>query len=212
MTYQQPPSQPIGYYPVPPARPTSVTVLAIIGIIFASMGLLGGICGGLSLILSSVAEAVQAEMSDVEVAIDNSLTWKVYSVFSIVTGFAMAALLMYGSIGSLKLKAPAHKAMLLYAWLAIGFAILGMIMTLAVLLPLLNPYFSSSDPAEVGAAWGGLIGGVLGSLIGVIYPFFVLLFYCKPHVLAAFGLGEAANRYQQQPYQPYGSQPPYPQQ
>lgn len=224
MTYQPPPT-PVGYAsPNQPLRPTSVTVLAIIGIVLASLGLLSSICGGVALIMSSSMD-LASEMSAPEVAMQESTLWTGYSIFSYVAGLAMAALLMYGSIGSLSLKPGARKAMLLYAKLAIAFAILGIIMTLVILLPIARPHFSSSDPAEVAGAWGGVIGGLLGALLGVIYPIFVLIFFRKPRVAAAFGeSGDGyIHPYMQQPYgqqQPTGQtpqqpppyQPPYPRQ
>ncbi len=209
MTYQPPP-QPIGYAMPPsrPARPTSVTVLAIIGIIFASLGLLSSICGGIFLLLSSTVD-VSSELTGAQQAMYASTAWKVYEIFSYVAWLGISILLMYGSIASLSLKPAGRRAMLLYATLVIILAVLNVIMTLVLLGPTLKPFLSSSDTAEAASAWTIIISGTISTLVGLIYPIFVLVYYRKPHVVAAFeGKTDYGNPYMS-PSSPY--QPPYPQ-
>lgn len=177
-----PPYDPIHYYnavPVNP-RPTSVTVLAVLGIIFAALGL---ICSPLSLVpyfvkIGPPNPAIDAVRSNTAL-----MTWIIASV---VIGFLLAALLLAGSIASLKLRLAGQRAMILYAKIAIAMAILGFVVNVVWMMPAMSQGQQGvSKNAEI---IGGMIGGLIGGLLALIYPICILVYMNKSHVKAAFGV------------------------
>jgi len=153
-----------GYQPI---RPTSVTVLAVIGIILGSLGVLGTGCAVMFMI--GARQQFQNQ-------IQAPLAWLAVSA---LIGVAMCVLLLASSIAALKLIAWGRKGMLAYAMVGIVMNVVNAVVNLI--------YMDSSKAAfMVGVALGGLV-------IGMIYPVCVLVFMKKPHVVAAFESGGAFN-------------------
>lgn len=149
--------------PPPSSRPTSVTVLAIIGIVLASLGLLSAICGSAVFLFMNVPE-LQASIAHLP---------KAWLVISMAINLGLSILLLSSSIASLQLSTWARKAMLAYA-------IAGVIMSfVSVAVALMFP-----DPRQAPALATGIAVGTF--VLGLIYPAFILLFFTRPHVVAAF--------------------------
>lgn len=194
-SYGQPPPQPpygqppYGQGPLPygggvaPRRPTSVTVLAIIGIVLAVLGLLGGVCGTLPLFREPGPGATRNPVIE---AMRANPTYMKFAIVSTVLGVLLTIYLLVACISALNLKRWARKGMILYAWLAILNAVVGLIVNAVLLLPILAPMLESTNPAERGGAYGGIGGGLCAGLVGVVYPIFVIAFMNKPRVVAAF--------------------------
>jgi hypothetical protein len=182
----QPPFDPsVGYQPnypasEPPRRPTSVTVLAIIGII---LGVFSVICSPIGLIFyfvpidppNPLIEATRADPA-----------WFGYTIGSTALGWVIGLLLLIGSIGSLMLKEWARKCMLAYAWI-------GLVMvpiSYAVNLLWLNEKMRAATAGQPGAAISQMLGMILPAL-GLILPIFILIFMSRPHVKDAFARADA---------------------
>jgi hypothetical protein len=171
--------QDLGYFHPAPRRPTAVTVLAIIGIIFGSMGVL---CGPVSLTPYLFDLGVSEPSID---KVKQSPALMAFMIGSTGVWWLLGALELASSIGSLLLRPWARRGLILYAWLAIATGVLGMALMLAWFIP--TAYGSLSEPA----AMGGVIGGLVGGLIGFIFPILVLVFFRRADVVAAFE-GDAA--------------------
>lgn len=162
-------------------RPTSVTVLAIIGIILGALGLLGGLCGLLPYVTSMPGKNPIVDM------IKDRPVLYAWTVVSTVIHWGLAIVLLSSSIGALLLRPWARRGMVLYAVCSLILTVLGLIMFLALMVPMMSQLMSNSDPALRMGAIGGMVGEAVGILIGPIYPIFILVFMRRPHVLAAFG-------------------------
>lgn len=182
-----PPSQssyeptPLAYQAVPPAKPTSVMVIGIIGIVLGSMNV---ICTPISLI-PFIVPTPAGTNPGVDVMKSNSLLFA-WIIIASILGTLLGAWLLANSIGSVMLKRWARKGMITYAWGAIALSLVGTAITLVAVVPQLMAQANGGTPEQKGAAIGGVIGGVVGGLIGVILPIFILVWYRKPHVVEAF--------------------------
>ena len=180
-------SQKHDYVPVDyaPTRPTSVTVLSIIGIVIAALSL---ICLPTS-VLPFFVPAMQQNNPGIG-AIKASPALFGWTLGSAATGILMSLLLLVGSIGALRLIRWARPAMLAYAVLSILMSIVTMVVQLAFVLPVslapqnLPPGTPASAMGMVrGIAYGSTI---LFSLIFMALPTMILIFFRKPHVVDAF--------------------------
>jgi hypothetical protein len=179
---------PLAYQvPVPPLRPTSVSVIAIIGIVLASLGL---ICTPFALIpffmTSAAAQNPQIQM------MHDSKPLMAWTIGSLAINFVLAILLLAASIGSLRLSAWARKGMIAWAIASSAMAIIGTAVQCVFVLPQLLAKMNSGNPADYGAAIGGIVGAVFGIIFSLILPAFILVYYRKPHVVDAFAQGTAS--------------------
>jgi hypothetical protein len=179
----QTPPPPIGYYPVPPpARPTSVTVLAIIGIVLASLSL---ICTPFQLIGAFMGGAAGSPNPMMSTPILSAWT-----IGSSILGVLLAVGLLIGCIGSLRLAGWGRKLMLAVAVVSIVFAVVGAVMNGLVVVPaMMNSPEMAQMPQEqrqVAMAFGGGVGACCALLVGAVYPICVLVFFSKESVKQAF--------------------------
>lgn len=183
-----------GYQPPPPysyqqpsgGRPTSVTVLAIIGIIWGALLLLCNVFGLIGAVALSAGTVTDPGM---EALRENKLVWMSQMVMPVI-GLIIAIVLIAGSIGSLMLKAWGRLAMIVYAVVAIVVGLLNAVVTLVYIAPTMKQNIPAGQNAEAFAA-GQTFGMYCGILIVLAYPVFVLIFMNKPHVKAAFESGGA---------------------
>ena len=161
-------------------RPTSVTVFAILNLVFAALGVFG-LIGSLTLLTT-----VNAGNNPVVKIMQDNPGYKTWIMASIPLGLAACIVLLASGIGLLSLKPWAR-------WLAIGYAIygilsciIGMVLNYMFLVrPLLEQAQRARGP-EAAALAGGAVGGVIGGCLGLIYPFVLLFFMLHPKVAAAF--------------------------
>ena len=190
------------YYPPAPInpRPTAVTVLAIIGIIWGALMLLCQGFGLLPMLLGDLAgpNPVLEEIRKDPVA----RTW---SIVGPVIGLALGFVLIVGSIGALTLKPWGRHAMLLFAAVDVVLAIVNGVIAITVMNPItakvMGGQFGQNTNVFAAAQHGGAIFGIL---VVLTFPICVLIFMTRPHVKAAFnaaGSGAGA-------YPPYQQQQP----
>ncbi len=161
-------------------RPTSVTVLAIIGIIWAAILLL---CNGFAMIgLVMMQSGLPNPMFD-EIR-SNTFVWLVQIIVPVV-GLINAVALMAGSIGALGLKPWGRSLMVIYAVVAIVIGLLNTVVTIVFLNPVMQRAIAN-DPNARAVAVGQQVGVYFGIAAVLLYPIFVLVFMNKAHVKAAF--------------------------
>lgn len=214
-----PPHQP-NYYAQPPAppRPTPVTALAIIGIIFGALGVL---CKPFGLVGMFLPQQGPNPMIDMQ---REMMAWNVGST---VVGVGVSVLLLAGAIGSLNLKAWARPAMLAYAALAVLLTIINLVVALVWIVPKMQEAQQQATqqgvPPQAAAIMqtAGTVGAVVGAAIALIYPAVLWYYYTRPNIKAAFGAHDAQGAaagyygtpappagYYGQPPQPPGQYPP----
>lgn len=178
MTY---PGQSMMYELPSNPRPTSVTVLAIIGIVLAAMGIICTPCALVPFFMTMPEGAPPNPMLDFMKA-DTLMQGVTFAQVAI--GVLTSILLLAGSIGSLKLSRWAWSAMLVYSLLAILTSAISLIMTFLVIMPRMKE--AMPDLPE-GAFMQQIAGGVCGGLFGILFPIAILIFYNSAKVKSAFG-------------------------
>src|SRR5437016_4767411 len=92
MSMQPPPYEPPNAsYMIPPARPTSVTVISVLGIIF---GALGCLC----IVIGMGWQAASGQQQG------GSEAMKMFGIVSGIAGLVLSIVLLIGSIGALSLR------------------------------------------------------------------------------------------------------------
>jgi hypothetical protein len=171
-------TQPLDYTTqLPPGRPTSVTVIAILGIIFGGLGTL---CSPFALIPYFINFGMPNPIID---AIKQDQALFAWTIFSTVVQWGFSILLLTCSIASLGLKDWARKGMIGWAVASIAMTLVGTILHVLWLHPKMSQLVGAQGP---GAQIGGYIGLAFGILFGFGVPLVVLYFYTRPHVVAAF--------------------------
>lgn len=153
-------------------RPTSVTVLAILNIVFGGLGILCSPFAVISLLIP------QPTGSGFEI----SYAMKLFSMFSYGLGFVMSIILLASGIGLLNLKKWARQTAYFYGWFTVAWGILSIVIN-AVLFSTGAAISSEATPEMAGGIIGGIIGGMCGGLIGMIYPVVLIVLLRKPHVV-----------------------------
>lgn len=171
---------------LPPAnpRPTSVTVLAIIGII---AGVLGVVCNGFGIVgflmLGKLAQ-MGGPNGQPNPALQDAVQ-KLESIMPILIALAVVKALVgivaiAGGIGSLSLKPWGRLALLGYSVVLITLTIAEMVISLTMMPDMQQPGQPQAQKI------GNMAGGVCGAVFWLIYPVCVLIFMNKANVKAAF--------------------------
>jgi hypothetical protein len=178
-------------YPPGPTRPTMLTVLAILGIIFGSLGVL---CVGLSDIIAlfALASPAMARFGG-----GQSFMQRLVGLIIGLFGFALSAVLLWGSIGSLNLKPACRRMMISWSIADIVFDFVRMLFAVVILLTTTahnpafarNPAFQNNPNSQQMVAFakvGGVVGAVATWLISTTFAVLVFIFFRKPEIIAAF--------------------------
>lgn len=190
MPYGAPTGQPMEYY-TGPRRPTSVTVLAIIGIVW---GILALICNGAVMIPYVVPLNQPNPVVDEVKANSGLLAW---TVGSNVLRILLSFFLIVGCIGLLKLQNWARAGLRGYAVMMIVLAVIDTVVTIMWIGPITKN--ATMNGGTTSAAWqtGFYIGLVFGIALALAYPICLLAILARPHVKAAFGIGAPQYPYNQ---------------
>ena len=168
--------------PPPPARARVwPTVVGVISIIYASMGLLGAFCGiAYPWILPWYVDLLRTlGVSEQEVQeMETSMPPVVWTVLASLVGLALVILLFVGAVRLLRRQASGARLCALWSWIIIPWTIIATVITLFIQL---NAPVPSSGPAQqIGAA----IGSVIGLVVGLILPVFMAIWFSRPTIKA----------------------------
>ena len=162
----------------PPLVRASVwpTVVGIIGIIYASLGLFGTFCGlAFLFILLSYADWLESfgipeqEVQEMQASM-SPVSW---TVPASVVGLALASLLFVGAVRLLRRQASGARLCALWSWIIIPWTIIATVITLVFHF---NTPVPSSGPAQqIGAA----IVTVIGTVIGLVLPVFMVIWFSR---------------------------------
>lgn len=189
--------------PTPP--PTRIKVFGILHIVFAGIGMLGGLFqAGMLMFKSQIESWTNAGNSGV--AADRQLEFQraieaasePYNIPTIVLSFLLAAVMLVAGIALVRQSRSALKWSNGYAWSSIALKLATIALYLIVLLPAMNAQFdamvgsSGMGKQETmvlnGMKIGMAVAGVVGPLMYCIYPILALVMLNKPVVKAALGL------------------------
>ncbi len=166
--------------PPPPVR-ASVwpTVVGIIGIIYASLGLFGTCCGlTILFILPSYTDWLQRiGMSEQEVQeMQTSMSPVSWTVPASVVGVALTILLFVGALRLLRRQASGARLCALWSWMIIPWTIIATVITLVF-------HFNTPAPSGgLGQQIGTAIVTVIGTVIGLVFPVFVVIWFLRPTI------------------------------
>jgi hypothetical protein len=160
-----------------PSRPGSVTVIAVVALVFGALGVL---CAPLALLPYLVSGP-----NPVLDLVRTHPLLHAWMLGSTLLNLLLSLLLIAGGIGALSLKAWARLALIVYAVMTIVLSLLGLLASAMVLLPLASR--STDDPAALGGLVGGLIGGLLSVCFNGVLCGLILFVMSRREVREAFG-------------------------
>lgn len=156
-------------------RPTAVTVLGVLGIVFSALGLCCLLVGSAGLaVVFGMGEALTAQggNQDPELQALSNPTFQRYMIVSLVIGLAFSLWLLIGAILLLRMLPIGRTLMLTYAAFAVLWSIVDTALTFTVLRDV------------VGAR--SLVQQSIGFIVGLIYPLAVLIVLTRPNIAQAF--------------------------
>lgn len=160
-------------------RPTAVTVLAVLNIGFAVIGVFG-----MMATLTMLRGGSDSSNPVLRTMTENPtyMAWLRMSVP--ISSVCLVALLISG-IGLLRLQNWARLLAIVYAIVAIIIGIIGIFVNVTCLVMPMLQRANQSGP-ELAAAIGGAIGGTIGGVVGMIYPVVLIVFLVRKNIVAAF--------------------------
>lgn len=171
--------------PMPPRRPTSVTVIAIIAIIWGGIAVLAMMCAVPQYM------GVQFAPNPVMDAVRKDPVLLGYHIASMVIGLALGITLLTGGIMSLSLNPMGRTLLMVYAWGNIVTTIPMAILTFAVIMPRTFQHVPNvaANPQMGQIMKMSAYGGAALSLIALVWPVLILYFMSRPRVKTAFEEG-----------------------
>ena len=187
MTTQPPVPAPVEYAaPRENPRPTSVTVLAGIGIVLGSLGILCKAAGAMMQLMIKLPQP-----NPVMDVFRNDPAIRMFTIGATVTGTLLSILLLISSLGSLTLKPWARTGIIAYASLAVVMTFLGQAVGYFLVGPAVESAMRGSGlPQPPGMAWMGPgVSLAIGLVLGLWYPTLILFYFTRPRAKEAFALG-----------------------
>jgi hypothetical protein len=173
-------------------RPTSVTVLGILNIVFAAFGVMGF---AISILMIFVKPELNVKNPVLDMMRQNP-GYAMYTNISMVIGAVFTLVLGLAGIGLLMLRPWGRTLSIVYAVFAIISVIVNSFLNYYFLIaPLMDKLAAQQPGQEKAAAIGGIVGMVAGVCIGPIYPVILLIFMYRPNVKAAFGAQDSADQF-----------------
>ena len=182
--------------PTASRRPTSVSVLGIIGILLAAISLLSPffvlIQWAAVRFLPNLSGRVATTSPVNRMYASDLLAW---TVGSTAVHAVLGGALLWASIASLRLRPSGRRGMLAYACVALPWSLIVGIVNGLYVMPKTFAAIYGSGGFSPAATYGiAVVSGVLGGLFGTIFPGFILALFRQPHVVAAFVTDDGARR------------------
>jgi len=185
---------------MPPKRPTAVTVLGILNIVFGSLGLAGNLCCGVGLLVFAGAINQAAAQNpqqfqpfkDMIDGITRAAPWLLaYFVAMLIVGTVLGVMLLIGGIGLLKLKNWARILSILVAVLHLLLQAGNFVYNVSVIQPAMvqaqqQMLAQAGAPAPPANPFGNAFFSGFGSILSVAYYIVLLVFLLQPRIAAAF--------------------------
>ena len=161
--------------------PTSVKVIAIIGIVLGSLGILGLIWSLITIF------APLGPPNPILEPLRHDSVYIASTIVALIIGVPLTVLLIVACVQSLRMQRWARRAMIVYAWLAIVQCVVGTVFNGAYLIPkMLSGIPAGTSPEMRAAMIGGAFGGACGGLLSVVFPVCILYFFSRKKVVDAF--------------------------
>lgn len=176
--YASPMTQP--QYGMPPQsdKPVAITVFGILNLVFGALG----VCGIGANIFFFLALANNPGFQQPPNPILDHPIGYAWTMVGLVVGSFTTFMIIAGGILLLMNKDLGRVLTLGYAWIAIVFGIIGMVVMGVIFFGVLAQG-NVNGPEEMGAVFG-IVGGSCGSLLGLVYPALAIFFLTRENVKA----------------------------
>ena len=190
----------------PPKRPTSLTVMGVLGIVFSGLGLLGvlGSCAGsfclqsvYGNLLKTLSSRSAESLSDGTAGLLSTARQFIqimtaYMIIVAAAGLVTGIIGLIGSIGLVSDKRWSKGLCTAYACLLFGTGIGGTVANVVFLNPLLEKFMDAARSYVSSAAMYGnpfygvyepgfqLVSSVAGGILGCVFPALMLVFINTP--------------------------------
>lgn len=174
----QPDSPPTIAAPLQAKKTSWPTVVGVIGIIYAGLGLLGNVCGVVVLAFApQFIEWLQnMGMSDEDAEdMAASLSFSTWMVLGGLIGLALTIMLLLGSIKLYKRRQSGAKLCKLWAWITIPWVFIST--TIGFVLQT-----SISESSTAAEQIGALIGAIAGTLFALILPIYLVIWLSRSKI------------------------------
>jgi hypothetical protein len=176
--------------PMPSNRPTILTVLAILGIVFGGLGVL---CIGFSDIFQLLS-LLNPHMMPATAA--QPIPQKSVGLVMGVISLALCVVLLIGSIGAINLKPASRRLLVGWALADIAFDLARLLIVLVFFLPATanspvfqQPAFQNNPNSKQIVAFakvGGIVGGIVSWLFTTAFAVLLFIYYRRPETIAVF--------------------------
>ncbi len=188
-------------------KPPSITVIALLQLVFGGVGIILGICGGVFLAAggqnwfyqSSGSDPKQANIQkltkELQTAAESGPAFQAVEVGSIGVDLAMSIAMIASGIGLLRLRPWARLLSIVYAFVSIGYKVFRIVYYLAFTIPAFNDFLNThtANAPEEQMAFNMMrmttYISPIAFLVFMIYPIIVLIIMFRPVVAAAFREG-----------------------
>ncbi len=175
-------------------RPTAVTVMGILNIVFGSLSLLCLACSGIILLIMANQSGLGNPVLELFEAMRREIPGYVpVTILSLTLGVLMAVLLIVAGIGLLNMRGWGRVLSIVYGIVTILTQIGAMIYQFAYVNPAMQRVHENLPPAFRGGMSGdptfNAIMSMLGAILGMVYAIVLLIMMLLPGVSAAFGRG-----------------------
>jgi hypothetical protein len=165
-------------------RPTSVTVLATIGLVVAALSV---VCNAVST-LALAAAAGRADANPLAAAVRAEPALYQWHLVATIARLVLGLVLLVACLGALGMRNWGRRLMLAYAVPALLLALADTYMTVRYMVPIIER-LAATDPNVQQIAARRHVGIPLKALFDGAYPVLVLIFMSRRHVRDAFARG-----------------------
>ncbi len=180
---------------LPPKASRWPTVIGVIAIIVASLGLAGGCCGMFSPFISGFFIDMAADSGSVppeQIAVMRaSQPPVVWVLFASLIGLGLSVLLLLGGIAIARRRANGATLCKVWSWINIPWAAIAFI--ISAYFQLIVP----QDSQQMGSAFqylGLALGGCFTLVVGIAFPLFMLYWFAKATIKDEIAAWEAESR------------------
>ncbi len=161
------------YYPIPqPTRSAIPKVMGILMLIFASLGLLGGVIG----ILNTGGDDLMSMIPELK-------SWHTIDRIVTFTGVGISGLHLYAGFRAIGYKSNAPRAAVTYAVAAMVVTITNAILVFAWIKPILDDIGGGFGEPNFGAVFGPIM--FFTTMVSLAWPIIVLILMTRPGAKAA---------------------------
>jgi hypothetical protein len=208
MSSSTPDAYPDNRFRLPPPRPTSVLVIAIIHLVFGGFGLLSGVCGGIVQAVGPMNVVPQPPPPPPGAKVPSFPTdlgprmqryieaecpvYNTYVTTQLSLGLILSVMLVVAGIGLLWMRPWSRRLSFAYSIGSIVFQLVGFAYTITFLIPAMNSFYDQigkeypSFAPFLTFSRVGVWFSAAAAPIGLAYPIVVWVLLRRPKVVAAF--------------------------